>query len=462
MTSTSPFSKTTLVLETGVNPDFLATKLSQVLANDNPLPSKIILASPPGQREKILLRLSLFLKKFELVEVQSLLYDLRPHITTPFLAYLPANAPYSPLPLEGLERHGQGTFFIRPWIPPVTLNETEWARLVYMAFGWISTPELFQRLGTESTLSLLDLERVSRNSGGSLPYLSAPAGPSTNGQMGLFSGPSKLSPHSRVLALVPHFNCEQWLGQCLDSLLGQTRPPNAIAVLDDASTNAPLEILHQYPTVTLLRSPENVGPYRMLQTVIDQTGFDAYMFQDADDWSTLDRLEELLNEAERTGAEWIGTQELMYFEDIIHACRYPLDLNSTPQASIRHPFCYPSSLISREFLTRLGGFASGLHFSGDFELLTRAVWSGKVRNLDRYAYFRRIRKNSLITSENTGLSSPARKEVDAQIEARKAENLAKVIKGGTPNLEPLKTAGHVALEHLAGPTLAMDFPPRKA
>ena len=453
MPTNDPLSKTTLVLETGANLDFLAAKLNQVLADRSPLPAKIVLASPPGQREKILLRLSLFLKKFEVVEVQFLRHDLLPHLTTPFLAYLPANAPYSPLVLEGSERWGPDHFFIRPWIPPVALKDTEWARLVYMALGWISTPGLFQTLGMESTLTLLDLERLSRNSGSSLPLFSSPAGPSTNGQIGLFAGPLKLSSQSRVLALVPHFNCEPWLGQCLDSLLSQTRPPNAIAVLDDASTNAPLELVRKYPTVTLLRSPENVGPYRLLQTVISQTVFDAYMFQDADDWSSLDRLEALLNEAERTGAEWIGTQELMYFEDIIHACRYPLDLNSTPQASIRHPFCYPGSVISRDFLKRLGGFATGFRFSGDFELLTRAVWAGKVANLDRYTYFRRIRKNSLITSEETGLSSSARKEVDILIETRKAENLAKVMKGGIPNLEPIKTAENVAFEHLAGPRL---------
>ncbi len=453
MTPNNFSSKTTLVLETGANLNLLAAKLNQVFAQDNPLPAKILLASPPGQKEKVLLRLSIFLKKIEVLEINSLLHDLLPHLTTPFVAYLPANAPYSPPPLEEWNRVKQETFFIRPWIPPVTLSNTEWARLVYMSFGWISTRALFQHLGMESTLTLLDLERVSRKSAFSLPYISAPASSSTTNQLDLFEGPPKLSPKSRVLALVPHFNCEQWLGQALDSLLGQTRPPNAIAVLDDASTNGPLEIIRQYPTVTLLRSPENVGPYRLLQTVMDQTDFDAYMFQDADDWSSLDRLEELLNEAERTGAEWIGTQELMYFEDIIHACRYPLDLNSTPQASIRHPFCYPGSVISRDFLMRLGGFASGLHFSGDFELLTRAVWAGKVVNMDRYTYFRRIRKNSLITSESTGLSSPARKEVDTLIETRKAENLAKVMKSGTPNLEPLKTAGHVAFEHLAGPKL---------
>jgi hypothetical protein len=447
-------AKTSLVLETGENLDFLVTKLKQVFADDHLPFMKIIVTSPPGQKPRILTKLSVFLKNIEVVEIHSLSQDLLPKIATPFLAYLPANAPYSPPPLEDLDKWGQVHLFLRPWIPAVTLKDIEWARLVYMDLGWVSTPALFQRLEMESSLTLRNLESVFQKKDISLSYFSAPAGPTISGQMALFDGPAKLSPKSRVMALVPHFNCEPWLGQCLDSLMGQTQPPNAIVVMDDASTQAPLDILRNYPTVTLLRSPENVGPYRMAQTVIDQTDFDAYMFQDADDWSSLDRLEALLIEAEKTGAEWIGTQELMYFEDMIHALRYPLDLNATSLSPLRFPFCYPSSLISRNFLKRLGGFATGFRFSGDFELFIRAVWAGKIANLDRYAYFRRIRKNSLITSEETGLSSNARKEVDAQIEMRKAENLARVIKGGVPLLEPLKTAGPVAFEHLAGPPLA--------
>lgn len=81
--------------------------------------------------------------------------------------------------------------------------------------------------------------------------------------------------------------------------------------------------------------------------------------------------------------------------------------------------------------------------------------AGKVANLDRYAYFRRIRKDSLITSEKTGLASSPRKEVDAQIQAKRKENLDRVSKGQAPLLEPLKTAPAVVFEHLAGPPLAI-------
>src|SRR5580658_5211891 len=174
MTPHESFAKTTLVLETGENLDFLAAKLNQVLADNHPPFMKIVLASPPGQKPKILARFPDFLKKFDWVEVHSLRQDLLPLIPTPFVAYLPANAPYSPPPLEDLDRWGQIDLFLRPWIPPVTLKDTEWARLVYMDFGWVSTPALFQHLEMESSLSLRNLEMVFQKAGLSLSYFSAP------------------------------------------------------------------------------------------------------------------------------------------------------------------------------------------------------------------------------------------------------------------------------------------------
>jgi hypothetical protein len=164
-------------------------------------------------------------------------------------------------------------------------------------------------------------------------------------------------------------------------------------------------------------------------------------------------LELQLREAENTGAEWVGTQELTYFDDSIHAARFPLVVNPDLKAAIRNSFCHPSGLISRDLVGRLGGFSTGLRFSGDFEFLSRAVWAGKMVNLDRYCYFRRIRKNSLITAEETGLASPARQKVDFQILKRIAENLVRSSQGQAPSLEPLQKAGPVVFEHLAGPKL---------
>lgn len=448
-----PFSKVTFLLQSGENLDFLLTKIGLVFSDPKIQAAKVRVICPPHLTSQITVKLSPFWGRVEISELRNLEKEFSTLHARPFVAYLPAETPYTPPPLDGLEALARYPLFVRPWIPPVELPENQWARLVYMAQGWVSTPALLERaLDGHNALSLRPLEKITANEPW-VPYFSAPTGlpgtPPTTGPKGF----GKLGAQSKVLALVPHYQCEAWLGQCLDSLVRQTRPPDAIAVLDDASPQPPLEIVRKFPRITLLRSPENSGPYRMLQSAIDHAGFDAYLFQDADDWSSLDRLECLLKEAERTGAEWIGTQELMYFEDSLHALRYPLVFEKAT-ASIRYPYCYPSSLISRDFLNRLGGFASGLRFSGDYELYTRAIYAGKVANIDRYAYFRRIRGNSLVTSAETGLSSPARKEVDTEIEKKRLENEARISKGIAPLLEPLKKAEPLRFEHLAGPPLA--------
>jgi len=448
------YSKVTLLLQSGENLDFLLTKLNLVFADPKIRAAKIRVLCPPHLTSPITVKLSPFWGRVEISEPRMLLKEFSTLHARPFVAYLPAETPYTPPPLEGLGALAAYPLFIRPWIPPVELPDNQWARLVYLTHGWVSTPVLLEKaLDGQAALTLRGLEKLTSKDSW-VSYFSSPTGLANSSSIDGPRGAGKLNSQSKVLALVPHYQCESWLGQCLDSLIRQTRRPDAIAVLDDASSPPPVDIVRKFPQVTLLRSPENVGPYRLIQSAIGQTDFDAYLFQDADDWSSLDRLELLLKEAERTGAEWIGTQELMYFEDSLHALRYPLSFGPRPQSGIRYPFCYPSSLISRDFLNRLGGFASGLRFSGDYELFTRAVFDGKVANLDRYCYFRRIRKGSLVTSEDTGMASLARREMDNQIEKRQLENLARIAKGLAPLLEPLSKTDPVKFEHLAGPALA--------
>ena len=66
-------------------------------------------------------------------------------------------------------------------------------------------------------------------------------------------------------------------------------------MIDDASEDPPIDVVRRFEGVTLLHASENVGPYRLVQQVIEDTGYDAYLFQDADDWSREDRLELLLS-----------------------------------------------------------------------------------------------------------------------------------------------------------------------
>ena len=115
---------------------------------------------------------------------------------------------------------------------------------------------------------------------------------------------------SSVLAVIPHHQCEAWLGDAIESLVAQTRALDGIVVVDDAGGDPPTSIVGRFPHVTLLKvaARANVGPYRISQQVIRETAYDGYLWQDADDWSMPERLESLLEAAERTGAELVGSQ----------------------------------------------------------------------------------------------------------------------------------------------------------
>ncbi len=261
-----------------------------------------------------------------------------------------------------------------------------------------------------------------------------------------------------VLVLIPHWRCERWLRCCLNSLIEQTHPPTNIVVIDDASTPPPLSIVQDFPTVTLLTTPQQVGPYRLIQSAIDATDYDAYLFQDADDWSSADRLETLLETARHHGAELVGSQEMRILEpeSITQAVDYPLDVNAALRQSPGHPLLHPTSLVTRDLVQRLGGFATGLKFGGDTEFLLRAHWVARIVNTPSYSYFRRKRPDSLTTAIDTGLDSPARQTLLKTLKQRAIGHYAHP--PTIADLPPLKTADPIVLTHLCGPSLRWRAP----
>jgi glycosyltransferase involved in cell wall biosynthesis len=261
---------------------------------------------------------------------------------------------------------------------------------------------------------------------------------------------------STVLAVVPQYRCEPWLADCLDSLVRQTRPLDGIVVIDDASGEPPLEIVRRFPQVTLLVSAENSGPYRLSQEAVLATGYDAYFFQDADDWSMPRRLERELLAAEASGAEMIGCQghRLIGIEGESVPLTFPLDVNAALAVHPgKHAIMHPSTLVSRDLILRAGGYATGLRFGGDTEFEHRATHVGRIVNIPQFEYVVRNRVNSLTSSPETGLESPeriAQRDLEA-IRAR--ENRDRVVAGQPVDLTPLATRPPLQLEYLAGPRL---------
>jgi Glycosyl transferase family 2 len=259
-----------------------------------------------------------------------------------------------------------------------------------------------------------------------------------------------------ILAIIPHLNCNRWLEQCLLSIVNQTHPLDNIAVVDDGSEENPEAICRRYPQVTLLTSPGRVGPYQIVQSLVTSTNYEAYLFQDADDWSTPDRLAILLDLIAVSGAQMVGTQEIRVDEinKLVSPVTYPLNVNFALTDKPGHALLHPSSLILRSAILNLGGFSNNLRFGGDTEFLLRAHFHAKIRNSPSFCYFRRKRSHSLTTSPSTGLESPARQALLQQLKQTAYQNYDRVNQGKEPRTLPCDRIETVNLKWISGPRLS--------
>ncbi|MBF2067703.1 MAG: glycosyltransferase [Calothrix sp. C42_A2020_038] len=392
------------------------------------------------------------------IPIQADYASLLNSIHTDIIGYIPAKAtPISLLP--------ENTEF--PFIaacPPDASLPTETAKEIEVeVMAWMASTSIIKSIQQElyklDDWKILNIANILEKKSILFHWTSLKA-TSTTSNIYSSTPPSPLSLsalqlNSKILAIVPHYRCEKWLRRCLQSLHHQTRPLDGIVVVDDASSNPPVSIVEEFPNVTLIASSQNVGPYRLVQQIVEETNFDAYLFQDADDWSSRDRVSILLQAAVATKSQLVGTQEFRVYEEecFLHPVCYPLDVNLALAEKPGHALLHPTSLVTRELVLQIGGFATGLKFGGDTEFLLRAAMVATIVNVPYYCYFRSKRVDSLTTALDTGLDSPARKQLLTILKARAYANYNTIKEGKLPCLTPLTKEAPIKLNYVTGPYL---------
>ena len=105
----------------------------------------------------------------------------------------------------------------------------------------------------------------------------------------------------RVCAVIVTYNRKALLRECLKAVLSQTRPPDHVLVVDNASTDGTPEMLQEeFPQVEVLRLPENQGGaggfHEGMKRAYEQ-GFDWLWLMDDDTIPKAKALEALLEAA---------------------------------------------------------------------------------------------------------------------------------------------------------------------
>ena len=117
----------------------------------------------------------------------------------------------------------------------------------------------------------------------------------------------------KLSIIVPVYNmaADGKLEYCLASLLGQTVSDYEIIAVDDASTDASLQILRRYEReypekLVVVASPVNKKQGGAKNLGLEKARGEWIGFIDSDDWVVSEYYERLLALAERTGADMVG------------------------------------------------------------------------------------------------------------------------------------------------------------
>jgi glycosyltransferase involved in cell wall biosynthesis len=105
----------------------------------------------------------------------------------------------------------------------------------------------------------------------------------------------------KVSIIVPVYNVEKYLTQCMESLVNQTLKDIEIIVVNDGSPDNSIKILEQYekkyPDMIKVFTTENQGVSHARNYGLDRAKGEYIMFVDSDDFVELDMAEKLYTKA---------------------------------------------------------------------------------------------------------------------------------------------------------------------
>ena len=220
-----------------------------------------------------------------------------------------------------------------------------------------------------------------------------------------------------VSVVVPVYNVEQYLRQCLDSLVHQTLDDIEIIVVNDGSTDGSLAIAQEYerafPKVRVI-SQENQGLSAARNAGMKLACGEYIGFLDSDDWACLDMFESLHGRATRDNADLVIADAKVYWQDrdlvedffdrqlwaaLPARCKNePFCIHDEPRALGLEPAAW-KRLYKRSFLEAVGfQFPVGLVFEdipAHFHLLLSAQ---RISLLDKPVCFYRMDRPGKITA----------------------------------------------------------------
>lgn len=192
-----------------------------------------------------------------------------------------------------------------------------------------------------------------------------------------------------VSVVIAAYNAEAYIAEAIESVLGQTVPPDEVIVIDDGSRDGTRSVLDRFGSRIVALTQENSGQAVAVNKGLAMARGELIGFCDADDLWTARKLEMQLAllEHDRNVEAAFGKVQQFVSPDVPEADRARL----TPAVEIMPGELKQCMLIRRVALKRIGPFDESLPATFFIAWLGRAKQNGlKIAHVDDVVVQRRL------------------------------------------------------------------------
>lgn len=195
-----------------------------------------------------------------------------------------------------------------------------------------------------------------------------------------------------ISVVLPVYNVEPYIKECMDSILNQTIQDFEVIVIDDCSTDSTVAIVESYndDRISIIKKEKNKGLIDSLNLGFRLAKGKYLARVDGDDINVLNRFEkQLLFLESNPDVDLCGTWA-NEFDGNERVLKYKESHNQiVAELLIKSPICHPSVMLRRQRYLSFSFDKSKKHVE-DYDFWARTAWDCKMHNLQEVLYYYRV------------------------------------------------------------------------
>ncbi|MDR2825042.1 MAG: glycosyltransferase [Prevotellaceae bacterium] len=207
----------------------------------------------------------------------------------------------------------------------------------------------------------------------------------------------------KISVIVPVFNAEKWIAQCIEMLMCQTFSNLEIIVVDDGSTDGSAEIVAQFP-VRFIKFEQNKGLSAARNAGIDYATGNYIHFFDVDDLINLEFYEKMADAVLLTaadiaccGVEHEPKPKISYrfaHRLLVSTVEDKMKLTNVCNEGFVWRFLFKTEFLKTQNLR----FEEGRLIEDLTFLLQSAYYAKRIITVPDAVYYYKLRQNSILTT----------------------------------------------------------------